>query len=83
MMTELINKHSIKIQLGVAVGVIISMLYFTYCVASYINENTLSMSEVGILREQVAKIPVLETNIATIKTDLADIKSDIKLLLRK
>lgn len=73
-MAEFINKHSIKIQIGVLISIIITIIYWTSTASEYIytvENNTLRLDKVEIKLD----------NLAT-KQDLQILKQDIKDFLK-
>lgn len=75
MTSELINKHILKIQLGVAISFILTMVFFVYrfSVFVFMAENT------------EARVVKLETKIDTLATkdDIKFLKDDLKDYINK
>ena len=81
-MGEFINKHSIKIQVGVFLSFIVFVVTIALYVGGFVRQVQANAEAINKYVTLFEKIPVLETNVAIIKEDLKDIKTDIKSLLK-
>jgi len=81
-MVQFINKHVVKIQLGVLVSLVVTLLYFLNTTYSYvaqidnntkwIQENKMAISEISKLSEKVDGLYIT----------LMEVKDDVKYLIR-
>lgn len=81
-MGELINKHTVKIQLTAALAFIGFTIYWTFVGTGYVKDIDYNSKIIAEIRPKVEKIPVIEANVQDIKDDLAEIKVDVKSLLK-
>lgn len=81
-MGEFINKHSLKIQVGVLLSFLVFVVTIALYVGGFVKEVEAHESKLKEYSGLVNKIPILESNVSTIKDDIKEIKSDIKSLLK-
>ena len=81
-MGELINKHTVKIQLTAALAFIGFTIYWTFIGTGYVKEIDYNSKIIAEIMPKIEKIPVIESNIQNIKDDLSEIKLDVKSLLK-
>lgn len=82
-MSELLSKHTIKIQLVAAVSVILAVITWTAYGVRYMAKVDASVKTLEEIQPEIRKVPILENNIQYMKNDIGEIKQDIKTLLRK
>jgi len=81
-MNEFISKHSIKIQLGVLITLILFVITSMFWLSGYLYKVEANELNINSFKVSVEKIPVIENNLNYIQRDIAEIKSDMKLLLK-
>jgi hypothetical protein len=79
----MIENASFSIQIATAVSVVGSVIFGTYKVSGLINRVDEHEKTLKERSEPIAKIPILENMVETIKDDIADIKDDLKILIKR
>lgn len=82
-MDELFNKHTVKIQLGVATLIVGFVIYWTFVGTGYVNKVQVHEQTITEIKPKVERIPIMEDNIADIKDDISEIKDDVKTLIKQ
>ncbi len=82
-MNEFINRHSIKIQVGVLLSFLVFVITTAMYVGGFVHQVEANAQTLKAFGMQIGKIPVLENNVDIIKDDLKEIKTDIKSLLSR
>jgi len=82
-MGEFINKYSIKIQFGMAIIVIGTIISTTLYIGGYFNQIELNENAIASQKNEIIKIPILENDLSNMKENIGEIKDDVKELLKK
>ena len=82
-MAEFLNKHSVKMQLGVLAGFVIAVISASLYFGGFMGQVDANSNVLNSHKIEIKKIPVIENSIENIEDDIKEIKGDIKLLLNK
>lgn len=81
-MAEFIKKHPVKIQMTISLAAIMSVLYFGAQVSAFVNTAEINFKRLDEVEAKANLVPILESNIETLRSDLTEIKGDIKYLIK-
>ena len=82
-MAEFINKHSIKIQLGVACSVLFAVIFWAYIASAYVWKIDANFEHIEELEDYTTRVIILEGTVDNMQDDVTEIKQDVKTLLNK
>jgi len=81
-MGEFINKHSIKIQLGVLAASLVLFSTFIATAYSYVKQIEINTVWIEQTKPEIGKIVILTNSVDEIKSTLKDVRDDVKYLIR-
>jgi len=82
-MNDLINKHTIKIQLGVLTGIVGAIIYWTFMATGMIEQVNANAAEINNVKKYIDRIIILEERFLWMQQTISEIKIDVKKLLEK
>jgi len=81
-MEKLFSQHTVKVQIGIAASVLMSIFYFGAQVSAFVSTAEINFKRLDVVEQKANLVPVLESNIKNVQTDLTEIKGDIKYLIK-
>jgi len=74
-MEKFLSDHSLKIKLGVAIIILMSVVGFVFRATTVVNQVEANVSDIVEVKAQTQAIPIIRNDIGYIKEDVQEIKS--------